>query len=561
MRVTQLVWMTAFATAVAVVVFALPQPEPLVAEPAEAAEAALAAVLPEDARLADLKNEAVVDVESRRDFTQQMVDMIFSFNELGFQEFETQRYLTGILENNGFTVELGVAGIPSAWWASWGSGAPVIALGTDVDGIPQASQKPGVAYRDPLIKGAPGHGEGHNAGQALMVTAALAVKKIMERDGLPGTLKIWPGIAEEQLGAKAHYVRAGLFDDVDVVLFSHVSSGMSVSWGESDGNGLVSVEYLFEGESAHGAGSPWYGRSALDAVELMNVGWNYRREHLRIQQRSHYVITDGGDQPNVVPPTAAVWYFFRETDYPSIMRMWTIGNQISEGAAMMTDTTVDSRVLGAAWPIHLNKPLAEAVHTNILEVDLPQWSDADQRMARAVQKMLGAEERGLAMEVAEELRGREDIPDPERRGGASDDIGDISWVVPTVSLRFPSNILGRPRTQLEQGDCHGHSDCPQGRHRRCQGLRPNAARYPADPGAGREGERLLRARSAERDGIHLVPPPAGRAGSLAEPGDHGAVQTRARAVLLRPGDVRHVSRSARHRLSDDARMNRSGLSG
>ena len=132
----------------AVVVFALPQPEPPVTEAAEAAEAA---GFPEDARLADLKNEAVVDVESRRDFTQQMVDMIFSFNELGFQEFETQRYVTRILEDNGFTVELGVAGIPSAWWASWGSGAPVIALGTDVDGLPQASQKPGVASRDPLI--------------------------------------------------------------------------------------------------------------------------------------------------------------------------------------------------------------------------------------------------------------------------------------------------------------------------------------------------------------------------------------------------------------------------
>ena len=433
MRANKLTWLSAFATAIALVVFGLPHPEP---------QATAAAPLAQDARLEDFKTEVVVDVESRRDFTQQMVDMVYSFNELGFQEFETQRYVTGILADKGFTIETGVAGIPSAWWASWGSGSPVIAIGTDVDGIPQASQKPGVAYREPLVAGAPGHGEGHNAGQALNVTAALAVKKIMEREGLSGTLKIWPGIAEEQLGTKAHYVRAGLFDDVDIVLYSHVSNGMTVSWGESRGNGLVSVEYLFAGESAHGAGSPWDGRSALDAVELMNIGWNYRREHLRIQQRSHYVITDGGDQPNVVPPTAAVWYFFRETDYPSIMRMWEIGNEISNGAALMTGTTVDSRVLGAAWPQHMNKPLAEAVHTNILEVGLPEWSDADQRMAKAVQKMLGAEERGLSTEINEELRGREDIPDGERRGGGSDDIGDISWVVPTVSFRFPSNISG-----------------------------------------------------------------------------------------------------------------------
>ena len=287
----------AVVLAVALVAFVPPQPKQVVTA---------AGAVAQHPHLDELKREVVVDVESRRDFTQQIVDMIYSFNELGFQEFETQRYVTGILEDHGFSVDRGVAGIPSAWWASWGSGSPVIAIGTDVDGIPQASQKPGVAYREPLVKGAPGHGEGHNAGQALNITAALAVQKIMQREELPGTLVIWPGIAEEQLGAKAHYVRAGLFDNVDIVLYSHVSNSMSVSWGESAGNGLVSVEYLFSGESAHGAGSPWDGRSALDAVELMNIGWNYRREHLRIQQRSHYVITDGGDQPNVVPPTAAV---------------------------------------------------------------------------------------------------------------------------------------------------------------------------------------------------------------------------------------------------------------
>ena len=358
-----------------------------------------------DPELDALKQEVLVDVAARRDFTQQMVDRIFSFGELGFQEFETQRYVTELLGRHGFTVEKGVAGIPSAWMATWGSGRPVIALGTDIDGIPQASQKPGVAYRDPIIRGAPGHGEGHNSGQAVIVTAALAVKKLMEREQLPGTLKLWPGVAEEQLGTKAYYVRAGLFEDVDVVLYCHVSSDLSTRWGDSSGNGLVSVEYLFEGESAHGAGSPWDGRSALDAVELMNIGWNYRREHLRIQQRSHYVITDGGDQPNVVPPTAGVWYFFRETTYPHITRMWEIGDAIATGAALMTDTTMTSRVLGAAWPQHMNKVLAEAVHANILDVGLPEWSEADQMLARATQRMLGVEVRGLTTALQKTLRG------------------------------------------------------------------------------------------------------------------------------------------------------------
>jgi aminobenzoyl-glutamate utilization protein B len=397
-----------------------------------------------DPRLGDFKAEVLVDVEARRDFTQKMVDSIFSFNELGFQEFETQRYVTDILEAHGFTVERGIAGIPTSWVATWGSGSPVIALGTDIDGIPQASQKPGVAYRDPLVVGAPGHGEGHNSGQALIVTAALAVKKIMERENIGGTLKLWPGVAEEQLGAKAHLVRAGLFDDVDAVLYCHVGTGLGTSWGQGFGSGLVSVEFLFEGEAAHGAGSPWDGRSALDAVELMNVGWNYRREHLPPQQRSHYVITDGGDQPNVVPPTASVWYFFREVTYERIKNLWDVGEQIAAGAALMTDTEVRSRVLGAAYPMHSNKPLAEAMHANITQVGMPEWSQDDQRMARAVQEMLGVEPSGLSTEVNTNLRGGPALPPNQLRGGPSDDIGDIMWTVPTVTLSFPANIPGGP---------------------------------------------------------------------------------------------------------------------
>ena len=193
---------------------------------------------------------------------------------------------------NGFRIERNVAGMPTGWMATWGTGKPVIALGSDIDDIPQASQKPGVAYHDPIVAGAPGHGEGHNSGMPLQVTAALAVKKIMERERLPGTLKVWPGVAEELGGGKAYFVRAGAFSDVDVCLFAHVGNNFNVSWGDRVGTGVVSVEYTFKGESAHAAANPWRGRSALDAVELMDIGWNFRREHLRLQQRSHYVITE-----------------------------------------------------------------------------------------------------------------------------------------------------------------------------------------------------------------------------------------------------------------------------
>ncbi len=396
-----------------------------------------------DARIQKLKEAASADVLSMYDLGQQMIDMVFSFGELGFQEFETQRYLTGILKQNGFTIETGVADIPSAWVAKWGSGKPVIALGSDVDCIPQASQKPGVAYHDPIIEGAPGHGEGHNSGTPLNILAAIAVKRVMEREKLPGTIMIWPGIAEEQLGTKAYYVRAGIFKDVDAVLYNHVGSNLTTSWGDGGGNGLISVEYTFEGESAHSASAPWRGRSALDAVELMNAGWNYRREHLRLQQRSHYVITNGGDQPNVVPRNASVWYYFRETNYDGIKNLWEIGDKMAEGASLMTNTKWSSRVLGSAWPSHMNRTLAETMHANIVAVGLPQWTEADVTLAKATQKELSVPEVGLATRI-NELRGRESQPDEDKRGGGSDDIGDISWTVPTVSLSFPANFQAGP---------------------------------------------------------------------------------------------------------------------
>lgn len=376
-------------------------------------------------------------VDELSGFSQEMVDKVYSFSELAFQEFETSSYLVSILREHGFQVQEGVAGIPTAWWATWGSGGPVISMGSDIDGIPKSSQKPGVAYHAPIVPDGPGHGEGHNSGTPLNITAAIALKELMEREDLPGTLIVWPGVAEELLGSKAWYVRDGLFEGVDAALFTHVSNNMSVTWGDATGTGLVSAEFIFHGEAAHSAGSPWRGRSSLDAVELMNAGWNFRREHLRPLQRSHYVITDGGDQPNVVPSRAAVWYFIREITYPLIRQNFDIAVRMAEGAALMTDTEMEHRIVGVAWPRHFNRPIAEAMGRHIDVVGLPDWSPEDQLLARAVQLEVGSDPDGLPTEVA----GVEGPPDEPRSGG-SDDIGDISWTVPTVTLRFPSNIPG-----------------------------------------------------------------------------------------------------------------------
>jgi aminobenzoyl-glutamate utilization protein B len=410
----------------------------LVAAPAVASAQAIDA-----ARLARLKTEAATMIDARAKMIQEGVDMLFSFSELGFQEHETTRYLTGILREAGFTIQENVGGLPTGWVATWGTGRPVIALGSDIDGIPQSSQRPGVVTHTPMVEGGPGHGEGHNTGMPLVVASALVLKELMQRERIPGTLKLWPGVAEELLGGKAYFVRAGVFTDVDAVIFAHVSSGMGVTWGDAGGSGLVSVEYTFTGETAHSAGSPWNGRSALDAVELTNAAWNLRREHLRQQVRVHYVIRDGGDQPNVVPRTASVWYYLRETTYPRIKELFDIGETIAKSAAAMTGTELTGvRILGAAWPRHFSRPIAEAMQQNIAAVGMPAWDEADQAFARALQRSMGNQNpRGLSTEVGQ-LGGP--VADNQNRGGGSDDIGDISWVVPTVTLRFPSNVGAGP---------------------------------------------------------------------------------------------------------------------
>ncbi|NNM34243.1 MAG: peptidase dimerization domain-containing protein, partial [Gemmatimonadetes bacterium] len=249
-------------------------------------------------------------------------------------------------------------------------------------------------------------------------------------------------VAEEQVASKAYFVREGVFDGVDVNLFTHVSSNFGMSWGQAGGNALWSVQFRFTGETAHSAGAPWRGRSALDAAMLLAQAWEYKREHLEPASRSHYIIVDGGDQPNVVPQRSNIWFYFRERDYEGTKAMYDAAVKMAEGAALMTGTEIDTiMTVGAAWGRHFSKPVAEATYANIQRVGLPEWSEADQTLARALQRELGQEEEGLADSIPE-LRGPVDLS--RSLGGGSDDIGDVSWNMPTVTLRYPSNIPGGP---------------------------------------------------------------------------------------------------------------------
>jgi len=399
--------------------------------------ATLHAPMAEAAASAKEKAAAAAAVEAQTKQIQVMVDQVFSFAEPGFQEHRTSEYLQGILEKNGFTVTKGVAGIPTAFTATWGSGGPLIALGSDIDDLLGVSQYPGIPNIKPMVAGAPGHGEGHNSGMPLIIAAAIAVKQVMEKNHIPGRLMIWPGVAEELLATKAYYVKAGLFKDVDACIFVHVSNDFSTAYGELGMNGMVSVEYTFHGRTAHAAGDPWDGRSALDAVEIMDTAWNFRREHLPVTQRSHYVISNGGGQPNVVPDLASVWYYFRDRTFGNVKQLYDTGNEIADAAAKATGTTVEHHVLGYAAPGFGNKPLAEAAFANIKAIGMPKWSADDQAFAKAVQETNHRKVEPLRSAVTP-------LSTPENRersiGGGSDDIGDIMWTVPTITIRYPSNI-------------------------------------------------------------------------------------------------------------------------
>jgi len=297
-------------------------------------------------------------------------ETIWSYAELGLQEFKSSALLMSTLKEAGFTVESGLAGMPTCFVASYGSGKPVIGILAEYDALPMISQKGGVPNQDPVIDGAPGHGCGHNVMGTASVAAAIAVKETMKKYDLSGTIKLFGSPAEEMVISRPYMVREGLFDGVDAVIDNHFSDKFSTAYGVG-GNAMFSVIFSFKGKTAHGAGSPWSGRSALDAVEIMNIATNYLREHLHITQRMHYVITEGGEAPNVVPDKASVWYFIRNTD-DRVEDMYKRVVNCAKAAALATDTELtDIHVLTAIHQKHSNKAAAELFQKNIELVGLP----------------------------------------------------------------------------------------------------------------------------------------------------------------------------------------------
>jgi len=363
-------------------------------------------------------------------------DAIWNYAELGMQEFKSSSILIKALEAEGFKVEKGVAGMPTCFVASWGNGKPVIGILGEFDALPMLSQKALSPVQIPVVAGAPGHGCGHNMMGTAGIAAAIAVKKSMEQNNLQGTIKFFGSPAEETVISRPYMLREGVFRDVDAVIDNHASSEFSTSYGVN-GNAVMSVVFSFKGKTAHAAVAPWGGRSALDGVELMNISANYLREHLFYTYRLHYVITKGGEAPNVVPDRASVWYYIRNTD-DRLEEMYKRVLDCAKGAAIASGTTLDTvTVLTAIHQRHSNKGMAETIQRNIELIGMPEWTEKEHVFAKALQKELGEKETGYALKINSLNK-----PSDEEVGGGSSDVGEVTMIAPTATLNFPGGVPG-----------------------------------------------------------------------------------------------------------------------
>jgi aminobenzoyl-glutamate utilization protein B len=361
-----------------------------------------------------------------------LADSLFYFGELGMQEHRSAELLAGVLAEHGFRVERGISGFPTSFLATYGSGAPVIAVHTEYDANPSNSQKSGVAHREEIVADAPGHCEGHNLNGAVMVAGAIAIRYAMEREKLPGTLKIFGASAEEQLLSRPYFVRDGLFDDVDLAFHDHIYDQFNADYGLIQ-SAAVSADFTFRGETAHSAVSPWKGRDALDAVVLMDVGLAQYREHMEPKMTAHRVITNGGLQPNVIPSLASVWWYFRHPTAEGARTLFEQGKKIAQGAAMMANCELDVNVRAAVWPVRLNQTVAEVIQRNVEAIGMPQWTADEQDFAKTLQKGANVTASGLRMAV-------KPLEGPSPQIAASNDCGDVSWKVPMGRVWFPSNV-------------------------------------------------------------------------------------------------------------------------
>ena len=385
---------------------------------------------------------------------EEIAGYIWDNPELSLVEFKSTAKLQEYLAGNGFKIEKGVAGMPTAFVATWGSGKPVIGFLAEFDALPNLSQKKGSVTRSEIVTGGPGHGCGHNLFGTSSATAAIAAKAAMEKHGIKGTLKVFGTPAEETLVGKVFMARDGVFDGTDIM----------ISWHPGDSNGsdntsmlaMMSIKFQFKGKSAHGASAPDMGRSALDAVELMNIGMNYMREHVVQEARIMYVITKGGEVPNNVPPDAEVWYYIRAPRMTQVDHIWKWMQEVAQGAALMTQTKMSHKILAATWEVLPNKVLSKLGDENARLIGAPPFTPEDQKFGEEIIKSLGKEVKGTAFDTTISAPDLTNTFPNVFVAKASTDQGNVSWMMPTLSYTGCDPGQGNSGTFMADGLSDGH---------------------------------------------------------------------------------------------------------
>jgi aminobenzoyl-glutamate utilization protein B len=390
-------------------------------------------------------------VENKQDLFVAMSDRIWGMPELAYCEFASAAEQVAMLEQQGFRVEKGLCGIETAFWGEAGEGGPLIAILGEFDALPGLSQEAGIAEPRPVTPGGAGHGCGHNTLGAASMLAAAAVKDWLAENKLPGRVRYYGCPAEEGGAAKSFMVRDGAFEGVDIAISWHPADFAAVNEVMSMAN--TRIDFTFTGRAAHAAAAPAQGRSALDAVELMNVGVNYMREHMPSDARIHYAYLDaGGIAPNVVQAHAKVRYLVRAPELGELLPLIERVRKIAEGAALMTETTVAARTVSAVSNLLPNGPLEEAMYENLRRLGPPPFDEADRAFAAEIQATVppdaitAAYRRfGLRPQAGKALCD-EVVPLGSKgsTGSGSTDVGDVSWVVPTVQMRGATYAIGTP---------------------------------------------------------------------------------------------------------------------
>jgi len=381
------------------------------------------------------KEAVVAAVDHHRPELVDLANQVWGFAETALKETKSSKVLADYAEAQGFKVERGVAGLPTAFVASYGEGKPVIAILGEYDALPGISQK-AQPTKEPLVAGAPGHGCGHNLFGAASLGAATAIKEQIAAGKLHGTIRFYGTPAEESVGGKLYMVRAGLFKDVDVALAWHPADEIRADTQSTQA--MVDFMVEFHGKAAHAAFDPWNGRSALDGLEIFTHALNMMREHVRPTVRMHYVITDGGDVPNVVPDHAKVWVWVRDTKHASVDELMGRVRKMVQGAGLAADVESTLRIQSGDYEMLVNQAGERLLQSNMTWLGPIEYTEAEQDYAKRIQKETGVPEKGLngAVKPFDEHPG-----DPE---GGSTDVSDVSWNVPVLHVSVTTAPTGAP---------------------------------------------------------------------------------------------------------------------